>query len=160
MIYGPLDVEDATKYQGKQVKLADSIKGLKTKKYDVQELHNPSRNCNEDYPYNGYRYMEPFEEKTHLDHILDHLEYLRQVYRDCVCTIIRDNGNEEDKKQMTEVLNELEYLLSTHNKVDFVTKLFPEYCNITEVDTGKEITEGIEELKLGDHSYRVTILVR
>lgn len=156
MIYGPLNVKDTVKYFGKQVKVADSIKALKTKKYDIQKL---SIEKDEDHPYNGYRYMEPFEEKTHLDFLIENLEYLHQVYSDCICTIIRDSDDEEGKRQMEEVLSELKYLLGTHNKVDFVTKLFPEYFDITEVDTCKRVTS-VEELELGNHSYKVTILVR
>lgn len=154
MIYGPLNVKDTVKYFGKQVKLADSIKSLKTKKYDIQKL---SIEKDEDHPYNGYRYMEPLEEKTHLDFLLDNLEYLHRVYSDCVSSFV---GTEEDKQQMEAVLNELKYLLGTHNKVDFVTKLFPEYFDIIEMDTGRKVLNSLEELELGNHSYKVTILVR
>lgn len=73
MIYGPLNTKETVKYFGKQVKLADSIKALKNKRYDIQKL---SIVKDEDCPYNGYMYMEPFEEKTHLDYLLDNLEYL------------------------------------------------------------------------------------
>lgn len=155
MIYGPLDVKESIKYFGKQVKLADSLKALKTKKYDVQKL---SIVKDEDHPYSGYRYMEPFEEKTHLDYLLDNLDYLHQVYSDCVNSFVVED-NSEEKHQMEDILAELKYLLATHNKVDFVTKLFPEYYDITEADTGKKVTD-IEELELGNHSYKVTILVR
>lgn len=153
MIYGPLNVTETIKYIGKQVKVADSIKVLKTKKYDIQKLFLEK---DEDHPYNGYRYMEPLEEKTHLDYLLDNLDYLHQVYSDCIRSFV---GAEEDKRQMEEVLSELKYLLGTYNKVDFVTKLFPEYFDIIEIDTGRKVTNA-EELELGNHSYKVTILVR
>lgn len=153
MIYGPLNVKDTVKYFGKQVKVADSIKALKAKKYDIQKL---SIDKDEDHPYNGYRYMEPLEEKTHLDYLIENLEYLHQVYSDCANSFVTDD---EGKRQVEEILNELKYLLGSHNKVDFVTKLFPEYFDIIEMDTGRGVPS-VEELELGNHSYKVTILVR
>lgn len=156
MIYGPLDVEDAAKYKGKQVKLADNIKALRNNSFvAVQKLQELPLDYDEEYPYNGYRYMEPLEEKTPLDFLIENLKYLQQVYTDCVNSL--EEG--EERLQMEEILTEIDYLLTARNKVDFVTKLFPEYFNITEVDTGNRITS-IGKVDLDKHSYKATILVR